>query len=64
MEELIKQQIHELALGNEVLNDHDQLRDNLVLQTATSWVDTMASGSTLCRMEHRSIVDPRSETVG
>lgn len=53
-EELLKQRIYSLALGYEDLNDHDELRHDLALQTATSRVETLASPATLCRLEQRS----------
>ena len=52
--ELIRQRIYGLALGYEDLNDHQELRHDLALQTATSRVETLASPSTLCRLEQRS----------
>ena len=53
-EELIKQRVYGLALGYEDLNDHLQLRDDLVLQTAVSRDTKLASSATLCRLEHRA----------
>ena len=53
-EELIKQRVYGLALGYEDLNDHLQLRDDLVLQTAVSRDTTLASSATQCRLEHRA----------
>ena len=53
-EELLKQRVYGLALGYEDLNDHDELRHDLALQTATSRVETLASPATLCRLEQRS----------
>lgn len=52
--ELLKQRIFALALGYEDLNDHQNLRHDLALQTATSRVEALASPATLCRLEHRS----------
>ncbi|MBR9871447.1 MAG: IS1380 family transposase [Gammaproteobacteria bacterium] len=54
LEELIKQRVYGLALGYEDLNDHTHLRDDLALQTAVSRDNTLASSSTLCRLEQRS----------
>ena len=54
LEELIKQRVYGLALGYEDLNDHQHLRYDLVLQTATNREAAMASASTLCRFENRS----------
>jgi hypothetical protein len=52
--ELLRQRVYALALGYEDLNDHHELRNDLALQTATSRVETLASPSTLCRLEHRT----------
>jgi hypothetical protein len=52
--ELLKQRIYALALGYEDLNDHNELRHDLALQTAASRVETLASPATLCRLEQRS----------
>ncbi len=54
LEELLKQRIYALALGYEDLNDHNALRHDLALQTATSRVETLASPATLCRLEQQS----------
>lgn len=54
LEELLKQRIYALALGYEDLNDHQQLRHDLVFQTAANRDSTMASASTLCRFENRA----------
>ena len=43
-----------MALGYEDLNDHGELRHDLALQTAASRVETLASPSTLCRLEQRT----------
>ena len=51
---LLKQRIYALALGYDDLNDHQQLRHDLALQTAVSQVDCLASASTLCRLEQRA----------
>ncbi len=54
LNELLKQRIYALALGHEDLNDHDQLRQDLALQTATSRDKPLASPATLCRLEQRA----------
>ena len=46
--ELLRQRVYVLALGYEDLNDHQELRNDLALQTATSRAETLASPSTLC----------------
>ncbi len=50
---LLRQRIYALALGYEDLNDHQELRHDLALQTAASRVEALASPSTLCRFEQR-----------
>lgn len=52
--ELLKQRIYGLALGFEDLNDHQELRHDPALQTAVSRAETLASASTLCRLEQRA----------
>ena len=51
---LLQQRVYALALGYEDLNDHHGLRNDLALQTATSRIETLASPSTLCRLEQRT----------
>ncbi|MCH9640033.1 MAG: transposase [Betaproteobacteria bacterium] len=46
---LLRQRIYTLASGYEDLNDHQQLRDDLEIQTAVDRTDTLASSSTLLR---------------
>ena len=43
-----------LALGPDDLNDHGELRHDPSLQTAASRMETLASPSTLCRLEQRA----------
>lgn len=52
--ELIQQRVYALALGYEDLNDHNDLRHDLALQTAVSRDEVMASAPTLHRFEQRS----------
>jgi len=52
--EMIRQRVYGLALGYEDLNDHDTLRHDVLLQTATDRVEALASASTLSRFENRS----------
>ena len=54
LEDLLSQRVYALALGHEDLNDHEELRHDPVLQTATSRMETLASPSTLCRPEQRA----------
>jgi hypothetical protein len=48
----LRQRLYGLALGYEDLNDHDELRHDLALQTAVDRVAPLASAPTLCRFEH------------
>ncbi|WP_257291494.1 transposase [Endozoicomonas sp. ONNA1] len=50
-ETVVKQRLYVLVLGYEDLNDHQQLRYDLALQTATDSEHQLASQSTLCRFE-------------
>ena len=49
-----KVSLYALALGHEDLNDHRELRHDLALQTAANRVESLASPSTLCRLEQRA----------
>ncbi len=51
---LLRQRVYALAAGYEDLNDHQQLRNDLAIQTAVERTDVLASSSTLCRWENRS----------
>lgn len=51
---LLRQRLYALALGYEDLNDHDQLRQDLAIQTAVDRDRVLASSSTLCRWENRA----------
>ncbi len=51
---LVRQRLYGLALGYEDLNDHQQLRKDLALQTAVDQTEVLASSSTLCRWESRA----------
>ena len=54
MHDLLAQRIYGLCCGHEDLNDHDRLREDLLMQTALGRVDVLASAPTLCRMETRA----------
>ena len=45
---IIRQRVYVLSLGYEDLNDHDELRRDLALQTAVEKDQALASASTLC----------------
>ncbi len=49
--DLIKQRVYALALGYEDLNDHGELRHDPALRTAAGRMESLASPSTLCRLE-------------
>ena len=51
---MVRQRVHAVALGYEDLNDHDGLREDLVVQTACERDGSLASSSTLCRFEQRA----------
>ena len=48
---LLRQRVFALALGDEDVNDHEVLRDDLVLQTACGGDRRLASPSTVGRLE-------------
>jgi hypothetical protein len=52
--ELLKQRVFALALGYEDLNDHDNLRNDLLMQTALEKNKNAGSSATLCRFENRA----------
>ena len=54
VETMVRQRVHAVALGYEDLNDHDGLRDDLVVQTACERDGSLANSSTLCRFEQRA----------
>jgi hypothetical protein len=51
---MLQQRIYALCLGYEDLNDHDNLRHDIGMQTATGRTESLASKPTLCRFENRS----------
>ena len=50
---LLRQHVYALCHGYEDLNDHNQLRGDLALQTATEQDQVLGSSPTLCRLENR-----------
>src|SRR3954469_4176589 len=60
LRDLLAQRIYGLCCGYEDLNDHDALRDDLLMQTAVGRVDALASSPTLSRLETRA---PRAKAV-
>ncbi len=51
---LLRQRLFALAAGYEDLNDHQSLRHDSALKTATSSLDPLASAPTLYRLEQRA----------
>lgn len=49
---LLKQRVYALCLGHEDLNDHRELRQDTLLQTAAERDEALGSSSTLCRLEN------------
>jgi len=49
---MLRQRVYGIALGYEDLNDHDTLRNDLAIQTAVVQEKTLASHSTLSRLEN------------
>ena len=54
LRDLLAQRIYGLCCGYEDLNDHDALRDDLLMQTAVGRADALASSPTLSRLETRA----------
>lgn len=54
LQEMLAQRIYGLCCGYEDLNDHDTLRDDLLMQTAVGRVDALASSPTLSRLDNRA----------
>lgn len=53
-EQMLRQRVFGLCQGYEDLNDHDQLKNDLALQTALEKDRAGASSPTLCRFENRA----------
>ena len=54
LDTIISQQIYALALGYEDLNDHDDLRNDILFQSILGKDEPVASPSTLCRFQNSS----------
>jgi hypothetical protein len=50
----VAQRLYGLCCGYEDLNDHDRLRDDLLMQAAVGRDAALASAPTLCRLENRA----------
>ena len=51
--QMLAQRVFAIACGEEDLNDHDELRTDIVLQSAVGCDSQLASPATLCRLENR-----------
>ena len=51
---LLRQRVYGLCQGYEDLNDHDELRGDIAIQTALEKDQNLASSPTLCRFESRA----------
>jgi hypothetical protein len=54
LEQMFRQRVYAIGYGEEDLNDHDELRHDIALQTAVGCDQPLASPSTLCRFENRA----------
>ena len=52
IEQMFRQRVYAIGCGEEDLNDHDELRHDIALQTAVGCDRALASSSTLCRFEN------------
>jgi len=52
--DMLRQRVFAIALGEEDLNDHTELRHDLALQTAVGRDRPLASAPSLCRFENRA----------
>ena len=52
---MLVQRVFGIACGYEDLNDHQELRHDIAWRTAAGQVEHLASVSTLCRFENRSV---------
>ena len=59
---LVRQRVYAVALGYEDLDDHDELRREVGLQTAVERDRPLASASMLCRFENRADAAKVAET--
>jgi hypothetical protein len=54
LRDLIRQRVYAIVQGYEDLNDHSQLREDLLLRSLLEREDALASAPTLCRLENRA----------
>lgn len=57
LSDMLRQRILGLTIAYEDLNDHDTMRHDLALQTATGQLSELASSPTLCRLEQQADAD-------
>jgi hypothetical protein len=55
VEQMFRQRVYAIGCGEEDLNDHDELRHDITLQTAVGCDEALASPSTLCRFENTAL---------
>jgi len=51
---MLRQCVYAIACGKEDINDHDDLRRDIALQTTVGTDRLLASASTLCRLGNRA----------
>lgn len=51
LETLVRQRIYALSMGYEDYNDHDEIRKDVLMQSAVDQDDILAGKSTICRLE-------------
>ena len=51
--QMLTQRVFAIACGEEDLNDHSELRKDILIQTAVGTDQELASSSTLCRLENK-----------
>ena len=54
LKDLIRQRLYGIVHGYEDLNDHQRLREDVLLQSVLGREDALGSAPTLCRMENRA----------
>ena len=54
LKDLIRQRLYGIVHGYEDLNDHQRLREDVLLQSVMGREDALGSAPTLCRMENRA----------
>ena len=61
MDSMLKQLVYGICMGNSDLNDHDEIRTDLLYKSVLNKKEDLASDSTLCRLEkyvdHETIIN-------